>query len=92
MVPSASAPIFWAGAALAVSALVTRASIAYAHRRNLIDVPGMRRSHTVPTPRRRDHRVRPDSIDCRRHRMAGTDRLLVARAGRRRHRAGRLDR
>jgi UDP-N-acetylmuramyl pentapeptide phosphotransferase/UDP-N-acetylglucosamine-1-phosphate transferase len=51
MVPSASAPIFWAGAALAVSALVTRASIAYAHRRNLIDVPGMRRSHTVPTPR-----------------------------------------
>jgi UDP-N-acetylmuramyl pentapeptide phosphotransferase/UDP-N-acetylglucosamine-1-phosphate transferase len=51
MVPSASAPILWAGAALAVSALVTRFSISYAHRRNLIDEPGLRRSHAVPTPR-----------------------------------------
>jgi UDP-N-acetylmuramyl pentapeptide phosphotransferase/UDP-N-acetylglucosamine-1-phosphate transferase len=47
----ASAPILWTGAALGVSALVTRASIVYARRRNLIDAPGMRRSHTVPTPR-----------------------------------------
>lgn len=49
--PSASAPIFWTSAALVLSALLTWASIAYAHRRKLIDEPGMRRSHTVPTPR-----------------------------------------
>jgi UDP-N-acetylmuramyl pentapeptide phosphotransferase/UDP-N-acetylglucosamine-1-phosphate transferase len=38
-------------AALVLSAILTWASIAYAHRRKLIDEPGMRRSHTVPTPR-----------------------------------------
>lgn len=37
--------------AFALSALATRASIAYALRRRLIDQPGQRRSHTVPTPR-----------------------------------------
>jgi len=36
---------------LAVSAVVTWWSVAYAHRRNLIDHPGQRRSHVVPTPR-----------------------------------------
>jgi UDP-N-acetylmuramyl pentapeptide phosphotransferase/UDP-N-acetylglucosamine-1-phosphate transferase len=36
---------------LAVSALVTWLGIGYAHRRNLIDHPGQRRSHSVPTPR-----------------------------------------
>lgn len=44
----------WAAAALvvlAVSALVTSWSIAYARRRNLIDHPGQRRSHVLPTPR-----------------------------------------
>ncbi|MEO8460404.1 MAG: glycosyltransferase family 4 protein [Dokdonella sp.] len=34
-----------------VSALVTAWAIAYARRRNLIDHPGQRRSHRVPTPR-----------------------------------------
>lgn len=38
-------------AALAISALVTRMAIAYAHRRRLIDEPGRRRSHAMPTPR-----------------------------------------
>ncbi|HJT98098.1 MAG TPA: glycosyltransferase family 4 protein, partial [Rhodanobacteraceae bacterium] len=37
--------------ALVLSALATAASIFYARRRNLIDAPGMRRSHSVPTPR-----------------------------------------
>ena len=49
--PIASAPILWTSAALVLSALLTWASIAYAHRRRLIDEPGMRRSHSVPTPR-----------------------------------------
>ncbi|MET0231830.1 MAG: glycosyltransferase family 4 protein [Rhodanobacteraceae bacterium] len=49
--PSASAPILWASAALVISALLTSGSIAYAKRRRLIDEPGIRRSHTVPTPR-----------------------------------------
>ena len=38
-------------AAFVLSAAVARASIAYAQRRNLIDQPGQRRSHTQPTPR-----------------------------------------
>lgn len=37
--------------ATAFSALVTWASIAYAHRMQLIDHPGRRRSHVLPTPR-----------------------------------------
>ena len=49
--PSASAPILWTSAALVLSAILTWASIAYARHRRLIDEPGMRRSHTVPTPR-----------------------------------------
>jgi UDP-N-acetylmuramyl pentapeptide phosphotransferase/UDP-N-acetylglucosamine-1-phosphate transferase len=50
-VPSASAPFLWTSAALGFSAILTWASIAYAHRRKLIDEPGLRRSHTMPTPR-----------------------------------------
>lgn len=34
-----------------LSAIVTWASIRYAHQRNLLDLPGQRRSHTEPTPR-----------------------------------------
>lgn len=36
---------------VAISMLLARASIAYAHRRQLIDHPGRRRSHDLPTPR-----------------------------------------
>ena len=49
--PNVSAPLIWTGSALVLSALLTEASILYARRRNLIDEPGMRRSHSVPTPR-----------------------------------------
>ena len=49
--PDASAPLLWTSSALVLSALTTAASIAYALRRRLIDEPGMRRSHSVPTPR-----------------------------------------
>ncbi len=31
--------------------LLVRAAIGYAHRRGMLDRPGRRRSHTVPTPR-----------------------------------------
>lgn len=34
-----------------VSVLLTAASLGYARRRGLVDLPGKRRSHTVPTPR-----------------------------------------
>ncbi len=34
-----------------VSLAVVRGAIAYAHRRGMLDQPGQRRSHTVPTPR-----------------------------------------
>jgi UDP-N-acetylmuramyl pentapeptide phosphotransferase/UDP-N-acetylglucosamine-1-phosphate transferase len=50
-VPIAPAPLIWTGSALAVSALSTAGSIYYARHRKLIDQPGMRRSHSVPTPR-----------------------------------------
>ncbi|MGH8151344.1 MAG: MraY family glycosyltransferase [Rhodanobacteraceae bacterium] len=38
-------------AALVVSVCVTGAALAYARRHGLLDPPGRRRSHTVPTPR-----------------------------------------
>jgi UDP-N-acetylmuramyl pentapeptide phosphotransferase/UDP-N-acetylglucosamine-1-phosphate transferase len=38
-------------AAFAISALSTWLAIGYAHRRRLIDEPGVRRSHSTPTPR-----------------------------------------
>jgi UDP-N-acetylmuramyl pentapeptide phosphotransferase/UDP-N-acetylglucosamine-1-phosphate transferase len=50
-VPNASAPWLWTGSALVLSAVLTAASISYARHRKLIDEPGMRRSHSVPTPR-----------------------------------------
>ena len=40
-----------AAVTFALSALCTRLAIAYAHRRKLLDQPGQRRSHSVPTPR-----------------------------------------
>ena len=45
---------FWiaaAAAALAISAVSTWLAIGYAKKRRLIDEPGVRRSHSVPTPR-----------------------------------------
>lgn len=36
---------------LAVSVMLTAAALAYARRRGLLDLPGQRRSHAVPTPR-----------------------------------------
>lgn len=43
----------WGLIALAVvsSAVLVRGAIAYAHRRGMLDQPGQRRSHTIPTPR-----------------------------------------
>jgi len=38
-------------AALVIAMVVVRAAIAYAHRRGMLDQPGQRRSHTIPTPR-----------------------------------------
>nr|WP_245188249.1 glycosyltransferase family 4 protein [Frateuria flava] len=41
----------WSLAGLVIAALAARAAIAYAHRRGMLDQPGQRRSHTLPTPR-----------------------------------------
>lgn len=41
----------WMAASFAISALVAWAAIRYARHRELIDLPGQRRSHAVPTPR-----------------------------------------
>lgn len=41
----------WMLASFALSALVTVLAIGYARRRQMLDLPGQRRSHTVPTPR-----------------------------------------
>ncbi|HET6555638.1 MAG TPA: glycosyltransferase family 4 protein, partial [Dyella sp.] len=38
-------------ASLLISLAVVRGAIAYAHRRGMMDLPGQRRSHTIPTPR-----------------------------------------
>lgn len=49
-----SAPGFMAGciaAAFIVSFISVRVAIAYAHRRGMLDAPGRRRSHSMPTPR-----------------------------------------
>jgi UDP-N-acetylmuramyl pentapeptide phosphotransferase/UDP-N-acetylglucosamine-1-phosphate transferase len=40
-----------AACTFALAASITGAGIAYAHRRRLLDQPGRRRSHNVPTPR-----------------------------------------
>ena len=38
-------------AAWLIAMVVVRGAIAYAHRRGMLDLPGQRRSHTIPTPR-----------------------------------------
>ncbi|WP_249352562.1 MULTISPECIES: glycosyltransferase family 4 protein [unclassified Rudaea] len=48
---SDTAALFLVLACAAFSAFATWLSIRYAHRRRLLDMPGQRRSHSVPTPR-----------------------------------------
>lgn len=43
--------IGWLLAALLLAVVSVRAAIAYAHRRGMLDQPGSRRSHSLPTPR-----------------------------------------
>ncbi|HWU78234.1 MAG TPA: glycosyltransferase family 4 protein [Rhodanobacter sp.] len=43
--------IGWLLASLLISGLLVRGAIGYAHRRGLLDQPGQRRSHRLPTPR-----------------------------------------
>jgi len=38
-------------ASLVISLAVVRGAIAYAHHRGMMDLPGQRRSHSIPTPR-----------------------------------------
>ncbi|MGO4703200.1 MraY family glycosyltransferase [Dyella sp. 2RAB6] len=38
-------------AAFVLALLVVRGAVAYAHRRGMLDHPGQRRSHSIPTPR-----------------------------------------
>ncbi|WP_077444371.1 glycosyltransferase family 4 protein [Rhodanobacter sp. C05] len=41
----------WLLAALLITLLLVRSAIGYAHRRGMLDQPGQRRSHRLPTPR-----------------------------------------
>jgi len=41
----------WLFAALLITFLLVRGAIVYAHRRGMLDQPGQRRSHSIPTPR-----------------------------------------
>ena len=41
----------WLLASLMITALLARGAIGYAHRRGMLDQPGQRRSHRLPTPR-----------------------------------------
>lgn len=43
--------VAWLALHAGVSAVATWLALAYARRRNLVDLPGERRSHAVPTPR-----------------------------------------
>ena len=43
--------IGWLLTAFLITALVVRGAIGYAHRRGMLDLPGQRRSHRLPTPR-----------------------------------------
>lgn len=43
--------IGWLLASFLITVLLVRGSIVYAHRRGMLDLPGQRRSHRVPTPR-----------------------------------------
>ncbi len=49
--PSAPNEVVWFVGLAALSALLTRGALAYARNRQLLDQPGQRRSHAVPTPR-----------------------------------------
>jgi UDP-N-acetylmuramyl pentapeptide phosphotransferase/UDP-N-acetylglucosamine-1-phosphate transferase len=55
MSPTLPSPVALALGCLVASFLVSfasvRAAIAYAHRRGMLDAPGQRRSHSIPTPR-----------------------------------------
>ena len=44
-------PLVWVGLALSLSAILTWLAIHYAHGRQMLDLPGQRRSHSVPTAR-----------------------------------------
>jgi UDP-N-acetylmuramyl pentapeptide phosphotransferase/UDP-N-acetylglucosamine-1-phosphate transferase len=46
-----STAIGWLFAALLITLLLVRGAIVYAHRRGMLDQPGQRRSHSMPTPR-----------------------------------------
>lgn len=48
---STTLAIGWPIAAFLTTLLLVRAAIGYAHRRGMLDQPGQRRSHRVPTPR-----------------------------------------
>lgn len=48
---SASLAIGMVLASLLIAIAVVRGAIAYAHRRGMMDLPGQRRSHVIPTPR-----------------------------------------
>ncbi|HZY32702.1 MAG TPA: glycosyl transferase family 4 [Rhodanobacter sp.] len=41
----------WLLASLSITLLLARGAIGYAHRRGMLDQPGQRRSHRLPTPR-----------------------------------------
>lgn len=43
--------IGWLLASLSITLLLVRGAIGYAHRRGMLDQPGQRRSHQLPTPR-----------------------------------------
>lgn len=48
---SAWAVLIWPLAALLLAWLLVRAALRYTRRRGMLDLPGHRRSHTLPTPR-----------------------------------------
>jgi len=50
-VPSAWTALALLSGSAAASAALTAAALGYARRRRLLDLPGQRRSHSVPTPR-----------------------------------------
>jgi UDP-N-acetylmuramyl pentapeptide phosphotransferase/UDP-N-acetylglucosamine-1-phosphate transferase len=49
--PGITRSLLWLLASFLLSALCTWVAIGYARRRNLMDLPGQRRSHSAPTPR-----------------------------------------
>lgn len=51
MMPALANGWWLCGAAFVLSVALTWAAIAYAHRRGMLDEPGFRRSHAIPTPR-----------------------------------------